>query len=178
MIVKMSIVNIDDFLSTRRILHNETPLEFNDALMYFMQNREIADIITYQNESQFVLNNINILEKDRNLNLFYQFSVKREADIVDSIRFESTSNLNVELSYYIGGIKYMPEKFSEFVTIASAYNDFQIRVTFLESPSVDAEFKIVARYYLINSDDRNILVRNKVVTKNIIYFEGVCKTTS
>lgn len=174
MIVKMGIVNLADFLSSRRILHNETLLEYNDALVYCLQNRRIADIITYQNERQFVLNNISILEKDTNENLFYEFSVKRQGDIVDSIRFESTSNLNVELSYYIGGIKYMPEDFTGFVFISSLYNDFHIRITFLEKPCVDAEFKIRARYYLIDTVDRNILAESRVVTQNIIYSEGMC----
>ena len=170
----MTSVNLANFLSTLRILHHEPLMEYNDALLYFLQNRAIADIITYQNERTFVLMNLSILEKDANANPFYQFSIKREGDIVDNIRFESTSNLNVQLSYYIGGSMYLPEDVSEFVIIASAYNDFEIRITFLEQPSVDAEFKIRARYYLLLSDDREKLMHSKLETQNMIYSSGMC----
>ena len=170
----MTSVNLSDFLSTKRILHHEPSMEYNDALLYFLQNREIADIITYQNERTFVLKNISILEKDANANPFYQFSVQRQGDIVDNIRFENTSNLNVQLSYYIGGIKYLPEDVSEFVIIASAYNEFEIRITFLDQPFVDAEFKIRARYYLLLSKDREKLMHSRVETQNMIYSSGMC----
>jgi len=92
----MTSVNLSDFLSTKRILHHEPSMEYNDAILYFLQNREIADIITYQNERTFVLKNLSIMEKDANANPFYQFSVQRQGDIVDNIRFENTSNLNVQ----------------------------------------------------------------------------------
>ena len=171
----MTSVNLSDFLSTKRILHHEPSMEYNDALLYFVQNRAIADIITYQNERTFVLKNISILEKDANANPFYQFSVQRQGDIVDNIRFENTSNLNVQLSYYIGGIKYLPEDVSEFVMIASAYNEFEIRITFLDQPSVDAEFKIRARYYVLLSEDRKKLMHSsRVETQNMIYSSGMC----
>ena len=79
----MTSVNLSNFLSTKRILHYEPSMEYNDALLYFLQNRTIADILTYQNERTFVLKNLSIMEKDANGNSFYQFSVKRQGDIVD-----------------------------------------------------------------------------------------------
>ena len=50
--------NVDDFLSTRRILHNETPMNYKDALLYYLESQEIADIVTYQSERRFNLLNI------------------------------------------------------------------------------------------------------------------------
>ena len=93
---------------------------------------------------------------------------------IDNIRFESDNNLKVKLNYNIGDTKYIPEEFNEFVIIASQYNDFKIRVIFLEKPTTDDEFKILSRYYLINSQDRKILATNKIITKNNIYSNGVC----
>jgi len=57
---------------------------------------------------------------------------------------------------------------------SSMYNDFQIRVTFLEKQTTNDEFKIHSRYYVVNSDDKKYLKTSRVVTKNIIYSDGMC----
>jgi len=54
------------------------------------------------------------------------------------------------------------------------YEDFQIRVTFLEKPKINDEFKILLRYYLINTVDRMKLATNRIETENFIYTNGVC----
>ena len=56
---------------------------------------------------------------------------------------------------------------------SSMYNDFQIRVTFLEKQTTNDEFKILSRYYLINPEDRKKLATSKVETENIIYSNGM-----
>jgi len=166
-------LNLQDFLSSKRILHNETPCEYNNALRFFIENQENADIITYENTRHFSLLNVSVLERDANGNFFYQFSVKRDGDIIDKISFESTSGISAQLSYYIGGDKYMPEEVDKFVIASSMYHDFQIRVTFLEKQTTNDEFKILSRYYLVNTEDRKKLATSKVETENIIYSDGM-----
>jgi len=168
-------INLRDFLSSKRILHNETPCEYNCALRFFIENQGNADIITYENIRHFSLLNVSVLERDTEGNFFFQFSVKREGDIIDNISFESISGIPAQLSYYIGGDKYMPEEVDKFVIASSMYHDFQIRVTFLKKQTTNDEFKILSRYYLVNTEDRQKLATSRVETENIIYGDGMTR---
>ena len=168
-------INLQDFLSSKKILHNETPCEYNNALRFFIENqeKESVDIITYENTRHVSLLNVSVLERDTDGKYFYQFSVKRDGDIIDNIRYESISGILAQLSYYVGGDKYMPEEVDKFVIASSMYHDFQIRVTFLEKQTCNDEFKILSRYYLINTEDRKKLATSRVKTENIIYSNGM-----
>jgi len=166
-------INLNDFLSSKKILHNETSCEYNNALRFFIENQKNADIITYENIKHFSLLNVSVLERDADGKYFYQFSVKRDGDIIDNIRYESISGIPAQLSYYIGGDKYMPKEVDKFVIASSMYHDFQIRVTFLEKQTCNDEFKILSRYYLVNTEDRKKLATSRVETENIIYSNGM-----
>jgi hypothetical protein len=166
-------INLQEFLFSKRILHNETDCNYNDALKFFIQNQDNTDIITYKNTRHFSLLNVSVLERDTDGNFYYQFSIDRHGDIIDNICYESISGINAQLSYYIGGHKYMPEEIDKFVIASSMYHDFQIRVTFLEKQTTNDEFKICSRFYLINPEDRKKLATSKVETKNIIYSNGM-----
>jgi hypothetical protein len=166
-------MNLRDFLSSKKILHNGTPCEYNNALRVFIENQGSADIITYENTRHLSLLNVSVLERDSDGKYFYQFSVKRDGDIIDNIHYESISGIPAQLSYYIGGDKYMPEEVDKFVIVSSMYHDFQIRVTFLEKQTCNDEFKILSRYYLLNNEDRKKLATNRVETENIIYSNGM-----
>jgi len=168
-------INLQNFLSSKRILHNETDFDYNDALKYFIENQDNADIITYKNTRHFSLLNVSVLERDADGKFYYQFSIDRHGDIIDNICFESISGIPAQLSYYIGGDKYMPEEINKFVIASSMYHDFQIRVTFLEKQTTNDEFKILSRYYLVNTEDKKKLTTSKVETENIIYYNGMCK---
>jgi hypothetical protein len=169
-------INLKDFLSSKTILHNDTPCEYNNAVKFFIENKDNVDIITYENTRHFSLLNFSVLERDTDGNYFYQFSIKRDGDIIDNIRYESISGIPAQLSYYIGCDKYSPEEVDKFVIVSSIYHDFQIRVTFLEKPTND-EFKILSRYYLVNTEDRKKLATNRVETENIFYGDGMTSRT-
>ena len=83
----MTTINLLDFLSSKKILHNKTPCEYNNALRFFIENQESTDIITYENIKHFSLLNVSVLERDANGKYFYQFSVKRDGDIIDNIHY-------------------------------------------------------------------------------------------
>jgi hypothetical protein len=170
----MATINLQDFLSSKRILHDEK-CEYDNALRFFIKNQDNADIITYENTRHFSLLNVSVLERDADGKFYYQFSIDRHGDIIDNIRFENISGIPAQLSYYIGGDKYMPEEVDKFVIASSMYHDFQIRVTFLEKQTCNDEFKILSRYYLVNSEDRKKLAMSKVITKNIIYGDGMTR---
>jgi len=168
----VNIINLKKFLSNKKILHSETTYTYDDAILFLIKNEQNADIITYNIIHFLPLDNV--IEIDTYGYYFYEFIVKRDGDIVDNIYFESPSNLNVKLNYYIGNIKYIPEEVNEFVMVSSQYNDFKIRVTFLDKPITNDECKIILRYYLINLQDRKLLIQSNVITKNITYCNGLC----
>lgn len=166
-------IDLYDFLSTKQIIHNDTITDYLDAIKFFIENKEQANMITYNYIKHFSICNVSILETDKEGNYFYEFSVERHGDIIDNIHFESP-NINAQLTYYIGGIKYSPEEVNEFLIVSAPYHDFKIRVTFLEKPTFDDEFKILGRYYILDSPDRKLLAAEKVKTKNNIYNNGMC----
>jgi hypothetical protein len=165
------VIDLQDFLSSKKIMHSDTSTNFNDAIMFLVKNEKNADIITY-NYTKQLLFDTNLLEIDREGHYFYEYRPDKIGDIIDNIRFES-SNLNNQLTYYIGGIKYAPEEVSEFVFISALFHEFKIRITFLEKPSPNDKFKILSRYYLINSKNRGLLQSSRVITKNNIYNYGM-----
>ena len=56
---------------------------------------------------------------------------------------------------------------------ASIYTEFKIRLTFLEKPKNNNEFKIVFKNYIINRKNRELLLKNPVKTKYINYINGI-----
>lgn len=167
-------INLQDFLSSKKILHSESSYDYFTALMFLVENEKKADIITYNYTKHFLIFTIGVLEMDREGNYFYEYSPEKIGDIIDNIYFEKSSNLNIQLTYYIGGIKYTPEELNEFIFISARDHEFKIRITFLERPNPNDEFRILSRYYLINSQDRELLAKNRVITKKTIYNYGMC----
>lgn len=171
----MNIIVLSNFLKSKRILHSDAT-DFAGAMNFFLENEEKTDAITYYDTRHFLLMGVQVLEIDKNGHHFFEISVKRHGDIVDNISFESLSSLNVVISYNIGGTEYAHSEIDEFVLVAGVYQDFVIRITFLQKPTIDSEFKIMSRYYILNSQDRKLLTHSKVLTRNCFYTNGVsCK---
>ena len=164
----------DSFMSEKKLLHSDTVKNYNEGLLYFIENKQNVDGITFNKVDKFLLFNIGILEIDENNNYYYEHSVSRDADIVDNIRYESEMK-NVSITYYIGGILYQPSDVKEFILISAPYHEFKVRITFLEKPSTDAEFKIHSRVYLLGTEHRKKIANNTVITNNILYRNGICE---
>ena len=166
------VINYYDFMSKRIILHSLTATNTTDGIKFLIKNEGKADMITYNHTDKFSLFG-DILHVNENKHYFYEYSPKRNGDIMDNIRFEST-NLKVKLTYYIGGAVYDPEEVDEFLTISTPFHDFRIRITFLEKPNVNDEFMVHSRMYLIEPETRKLLTINTVITKTNIYNSGMC----
>lgn len=168
------IIDLYDFLSKKTIIHSENATNHKDGLIFFVENNKHADAITYNSVRHFLINNISMLELDDKGNYFYEFSVDKHSDIIDNIFFEKSSNLSAQFTYYIGVKRYLPEEVKKFVVVAAIYNDSKIRVTFLEKPNANDEFKVIMRNYLLNTEERKSLARGHIKCDDIIYFNGVC----
>ena len=69
-----------NFLSKKTIIHSENATNYQDGLIFFIENNEHADVITYNSARHFSINNISMLELDKNGYYFYEFSVDRNSD--------------------------------------------------------------------------------------------------
>ena len=165
---------LQDFLSSKKKLHSESSNDYFTALKFLVENEKKADIITYNYTKYFLVFTLGLLEIDREGNYFYEYSPEKNGDIIDNIYIEKSLRLKIQITYYIGGIKYTPEEIDEFIFISAKNHDFKIRFTFLERPNPNDEFRIISRYYLINSQDRELLAKSRVLTKNNIYNYGMC----
>ena len=167
------IIDLKEFLENKKIIHSETATNFIKGLTFFLDNQKNTDIITYNSTINFLINNIDIFKINDKGYKYYDISIERASDIIDDIHLENTNNLNIEVSYIIGNRLFTTEKIKEFVMCASIYTEFKIRLTFLEKPKNNNEFKIVFKNYIINRKNRELLLKNPVKTKYINYMNGV-----
>jgi hypothetical protein len=168
-------IHLCDFLKEKNILHSEVINIYTDGIKCLFENRLKFDGITYKYTNHFVLFGIDVLKVDNYGHYYYEFIPERVGDIIDNITYESPSNLNVKLTYYIGDVDYQPEEFNEFIFISAHYFEFKIRVTFLEKPKLSDEFKLHSRYWLLDTNHRRNLINTyKVITKHNVYMYGCC----
>ena len=167
------IIDLKEFLENKKIIHSTTATKYIEGLTFFLNNEKNADIITYNSTINFLINNIDIFKINDKGYKYYEISIERAGDIIDDIHLENTNNLNIEVSYIIGNRLFTTEKIKEFVMCASIYTEFKIRLTFLEKPKNNNEFKIVFKNYIINRKNRELLLKNPVKTKYINYINGI-----
>ncbi len=169
-------IDLYDFLSKKKIIHSEMTTNYKHGLIFFIENKEQCDAITYNSVRHFSINNISMLELDEKGNYFYEFSVDMTSDIIDNIIFEKSPNLSSQFTYYIGGKIYLPNEIKKFITCAAPYSDFKVRITFFQKPNNNDEFKMIMRNYLLNPEDRKILCTHSLGVKcdYFSYYNGVC----
>jgi hypothetical protein len=170
-----NVIYYDKFMSERTILHSDTAKNYSDGILFLVENKSNADIITYDKTDKFLLLLVGVLRADENDNYYYEYSVDRVGDIIDNIKFKTLNkNIKTKISYYIGGYLYEPDLVKEFIFCASQYHEFKIRITFLEKPTNELEFIIYSRVYLLDTEYRNKLANNTIITKTNIYRDGMC----
>jgi len=162
-------INYDEFINNLKILHSDTINDFTSGLQFLIDSQ--CDAISYNQTRQFSLLNVSVLEKNNNGNYFYDITLDRVGDILNNFNLESKNN--IKLNFIIGGKIYEMNEINELIIVASPYSDFKIRITFLEKPNIDDEFKISYRVYLLESDIRRNFMNNPIKTETNIYIDGV-----
>jgi hypothetical protein len=176
-------INYNAFMSNLTVLHSYGATNFIEGLEFFVLNegkiikkeineREI-NAITYDNTDKFLLFSNNSLQTDIDSNYYFEYTPKRECEIMDNINIKPIDK-NIIISYYIGGHKYDPHVVKEFVFVSAMYNEFKIRFTFLEMPTENYEFSVCSRNYILKNDLRNYMRNNTLITDSMRYFEGMC----
>jgi len=167
-------INYNEFMKNSTIIHCDTAMNYYNALEFFILHKEQIDMVTYNNTNRFLLFSTGILQTDENNNYFFEFTPKRDIDIMDNIKIEPINN-NVKITYFIGEIEYDPQIVKEFVIVAASYHEFKIRLTFLEKPTENFEFFIYSRNYIMKNNIRKKLRINKLLTNSNIYDQGLCQ---
>lgn len=166
---KKNIETIDykNFINSKSIKHSDEANDYLSGLKFLIQSE--ADIVTYNRIDKLLLFNVAVLNIDKDGNYFYDYPINRNYDIIDNISFNST-NKNIKMTYTLSKLEY--DILNEFISISAPYNEFLLRFTFTEKPSIDDIIEIKYRNYLINSKDRELLSKNMVVTDTHKYSDG------
>ena len=159
-----------DFIKSTTLSHNDNIDTYSDGIKHLIESK--ADIVSYNTQKNIVLFNVAVLEVDKNGDYIYEYSLERQADIIDNIHIVSSNN-NVKMKFIIGGEEY--DHINTFLSVAAQYNDFKLKLIFTE-PKIDDKISICYRNYLLNNDLRKkIKTRGNIIkTDTNIYTEGMC----
>ena len=159
-----------DFIKSTTLSHNDNIDTYSDGIKHLIESK--ADIVSYNTQKNLVLFNVAVLEVDKNGDYIYEYSLERQADIIDNIHIVSSNN-NVKMKFIIGGDEY--DHINTFLSVVSQYHEFKIKLLFTE-PKIDDKISICYRNYLLNSDLRKkIKTRGNIIkTDTNIYTEGMC----
>ena len=159
-----------DFIKSTTLSHNDNIDTYSDGIKHLIESK--ADIVSYNTQKNLVLFNVAVLEVDKNGDYIYEYSLERQADIIDNIHIVSSNN-NVKMKFIIGRDEY--DHINTFLSVVSQYHEFKIKLLFTE-PKIDDKISICYRNYLLNSDLRKkITTRGNIIkTDTNIYTEGMC----
>ena len=159
-----------DFIKSTTLSHNDNIDTYSDGIKHLIESK--ADIVSYNTQKNLVLFNVAVLEVDKNGDYIYEYSLERQADIIDNIHIVSSNN-NVKMKFIIGGDEY--DHINTFLSVVSQYHEFKIKLLFTE-PKIDDKISICYRNYLLNSDLRKkITTRGNIIkTYTNIYTDGMC----
>jgi len=173
----MTEINYNEFMKNANITHSDMAMNYHNALEFFILHRGThkgqMDMVTYYNKEKFLLFSAGFLQADENDNYFFEYTPKRDCDIMDNIEVRPVSE-KIKITYYIGGQQYDPHNMKEFIIVASPYHEFKIRITFLEKPTENFEFVIHSRNYIMEPELRKKLMVSRLITDSNIYYQGMC----
>ena len=150
-------------------IHNDLIDTYSDGIKHLIVSK--ADIVSYNTQKNLVLFNVGVLEVDKNGDYIYEYSLERQADIIDNIHIVSSNN-NVKMKFIIGGEEY--DHINTFLSVVSQYHEFKIKLIFTE-PKVEDKISICYRNYLLNTDLRKNLIKEHIIkTDTNIYTNGMC----
>ena len=157
-----------DFIKSKIVSHNDKIDTYSDGIKYLIESG--ADIISYNTQKNLTLFNVAVLEVDKNGNYIYEYSLEREADIIDNIHIVSSNGNNVKMKFIIGGEEY--DNINTFLSVVSQYHEFKIKLLFTE-PKVEDKISICYTNYLLNTDLRKNIIKEHIIktdTDTNIYY--------
>ena len=134
-----------DFIKSATVSHNDMIDTYSDGIKHLIESK--SDVISYNTQKNLILFNVAVLEVDKNGDYIYEYSLERQADIIDNIHIVS-SNSNVKMTFIIGGEEY--NHINTFLSVVSHYTKVRIKLLFTE-PKVGDKISICYTNYLLNS---------------------------
>ena len=162
------IIDYDDFMSNKNILHNEDINNHFNGLKYLIESK--ADIISYIKTDIYSTNNVDLFMRDNDNNYIVHVPIIRDCDIIDNIIVNSDCDIKVQLILGIDTYNY--DDIKEIILASSSYNEIKIKLIFNKKPNMDDSINIKYRCYLINNDYRQVLLKNHINTKSNKYRNG------
>jgi hypothetical protein len=159
-----------DFIKSKIVSHDDNIDTYYDGIKHLIESK--ADIVSYNTQKNLVLFNVAVLEVDKNGDYIYEYSLERQADIIDNIHIVSSNN-NVKMKFIIGEEEY--DHINTFLSVVAQYQEFKIKLLFTK-PKIDDKISIYYRNYLLNTDLRKKITTtgNIIKTDTNIYTDGMC----
>ena len=80
-------INYDEFMKNASIVHSDMEMNYHNALKFFIleTHKKKIDMVTYNNKEKFLLFSVVFLQADEKDNYFFEYTPKRDCDIMDNI---------------------------------------------------------------------------------------------
>lgn len=173
-------IDLENFMSTKTILHSDTASKFGEGIKFLIQNDKNYDMITYNDviSVSFNIDNLKLGKKNR---YYYDYKIGHNSDMIDNITCDvQPQQVPVKLYYSIKNHQYSLKKMNEILLIHMRYTCAYpsiLRITFLEKPEQEGVINIHSRRYLMKPEHRQTLAINPVKTKSMRYMCGLCGYT-
>jgi hypothetical protein len=159
----------DTFIKSIEIVHDDSIDNINDALGLLVEKEKS---VSYYTKTILKLCNVDVMEVDNNGNYIYEYSLKRNVDIINNIIFTS-NNKNVKMVFNVGDRLY--DDINTFIMLLSMYTEIKLRFYFTEKPKIGDEICIYIKNYILCSKELNELRNYQVViTDTNKYSNGMC----
>ena len=169
----MEVINLIEYINNKKTLHNDNIFNYIDGLIFFLENQDNYDIISYLEIKKYMLINMDILMINNENNYYYDFLFSRIGDYISDIKFIS-KNDNIKLEYYIGDNKFDFDIIKDFLIVSALYHEFKLRIIFLDKLIDNYEFEIKYLNYIMDNDIRYELKKNIIKSNNFLYQNGIC----
>ena len=161
----------DDFIKSKMIKHNDLIDNYQDGMKYL--NETDNEIISYNTHKKIKFFNVNALTVDKNNNYIYIYNFERRSgDVVNNIKFVSSSNKNIKMIFILGGVEY--DNINTYIHALSSYHNLQLKFIFTEKPNIDDEICLYYENYLLNYFNLHKLRNCQIVQTNTnVYLHGL-----
>lgn len=166
---------LENFMKTISFVHCNTAMDDADAVNFCKlinktKNHKNSDSVSYDAVKCFRMMNVGVIDVNKDNHSYYDYIIQKDCDILTNISVHAEKK--IKLSYFIGNIECDFNKITELVLCKIIYDDIKLRITFLERPITQDEFKIYSRRYFIDKTPRRLLLNSAVKTKYLGYLNG------
>lgn len=170
-------INYLDFINERCVVDSKES-NIKKSLDFLLQNKndfEDNSIITYNYRDEIILSISNVFYDQQLKKYYHEYKIKRGecGDIITDIRF-LTSLQNYDYIFYVSDV---PCRLDNIILIASQFETFKIHIYFNNPPPINEKIYFCSFNFLLQNNDRLLLINNKIITKYGFYNSGFYTNT-